>query len=97
MHYHFHKHLSKKQDTKLVDRLMSIASVFHPLFAVPQIYSIYSTQNAAGVSLWTWFGFLIMGIVFLLYGLAHKIKPFIVMQTLWLAVNLLVVIGIILY
>ena len=97
MPYHFYKRQSKKKDTVLVDRLMSIASVFHPLFAVPQIYSIYSTQSADGVSFWTWLGFLIMGIVFLLYGLAHKIKPFIVMQTLWLAVNLLVVIGIILY
>ena len=76
---------------------MSAAAVIHPLSAVPQVYKIYSTHNVSGVSLWTWLGFMVLGLVFLTYGVAHKIKPFIVTQVLWFIVDLLVVIGVFIY
>lgn len=76
---------------------MSVAAVIHPLTALPQIYKIYSTQNASGVSLWTWVGFMLLGLIFLAYGIVHKIKPFIVTQVLWFIVDFAVVIGVLLY
>jgi len=97
MPYHLHKHLSKKATTALVDRLMSVAVVMHPLTAIPQIYAIYTTHDVSGVSLLTWLGFMLLGLVFLAYGVLHKIKPFIVTQVLWFVVDLLVVVGVILY
>lgn len=97
MSRHFRKYLNKKKDAALVDRLMSAAAVIHPLTAVPQVYTIYSTHDVAGVSIWTWLGFMALGLIFLAYGILHKIKPFILTQTLWFIVDLLVVVGVVLY
>lgn len=97
MSYHLHKHLSKKKKTKVVDHCMMGASIVHPLTAMPQVYQIYATQNASGVSLLTWVGFMLLGIIFLAYGILHKIRPMIVSQILWFTVDFLIVLGILLY
>ena len=97
MPYHLHTYLSRKKETAIVDRLMTLAAVLHPLTATPQVYKIYTTHAASGVSLWTWLGFMLLGLVFLAYGLLHRIRPFIVTQVLWFVVDLLVVIGVVLY
>lgn len=82
---------------KIIDRLMLVASTLHPLSALPQVYSIYSQQSAVGVSLITWLGFMIIGLVFLAYGIVHKLTPFILNQVIWFAVDFAVVIGILLF
>jgi uncharacterized protein with PQ loop repeat len=97
MPFHLYKHLNKKQQISIVDHLMSGAAVVHPLTALPQVYTIYATQNVEGVSLLTWFGFMTLGLVFLAYGIVHKMKPFIVTQILWFAIDLLIVVGVLLY
>ena len=76
---------------------MMIASLIHPLTAIPQVYSIYSTHNVSGVSLWTWFGFMILGLVFLLYAISHKLRPLIINQVIWFIVDFLVVIGVVIF
>jgi MtN3 and saliva related transmembrane protein len=76
---------------------MSVAAVIHPLTATPQVIKIYQTQSAEGVSLMTWVLFMALGVVFLAYGIVHRIKPFIVTQVLWFIIDLLIVIGIFLY
>lgn len=97
MPYHLHKHLINKKDKKLIDKSMGVAAIIHPMTAIPQVYHIYSTGDVSGVSLWTWLGFMMLGLIFLLYGLIHKIKPFIVTRVLWFIVDFLVVIGILIY
>lgn len=91
------KHLQGKKSRTLIDSLMSLAAVVHPLTAVPQVVQIYQTHNVSGVSLATWLGFMTLGAIFLAYGILHKIKPFIVTQVLWFIVDFLVVAGIIMY
>jgi uncharacterized protein with PQ loop repeat len=100
MPFALHIHLStkdKRQGVTLVDRLMSAAAVVHPLTALPQVYQIYSTHNVSGVSVWTWLGFMLLGAIFLAYGIVHKIKPFIVTQVLWFTIDFLIVFGTLLY
>ena len=97
MSHHLYKHLSKKQKITTIDRLMACAAVVHPLTATPQVYKIYTTHNVAGISLWTWLGFMTLGLIFLSYGIAHRIRPYITTQVLWFVVDFLVVIGIIIY
>lgn len=87
----------KNQRTKNIDFLMTLASVIHPLTAIPQVYSIYATHDVSGVSLWTWLGFMVLGLVFLTYSIVHKIKPLILNQILWFIVDFLVVAGVIIY
>ena len=97
MTYNLHRHLSRKQELSLIDRMMMVAAIIHPLSAIPQVYIIYSTHDATGVSLLTWVFFMTIGLVFLAYGIAHRIKPFIFNQILWFIVDALVVAGVILY
>jgi uncharacterized protein with PQ loop repeat len=97
MSYHLNKYLNKKSESVFVDRLMSVAAVIHPLMATPQVYSIYTTHDVSGISLWTWFGFMALGLIFLAYGILHKIKPLIVTQVLWFIVDFLIVLGVVLY
>lgn len=97
--YNRSEQMNKKQKAKvrLIDNLMMVASTIHPLTALPQVYIIYSGQNVEGVSLLSWLGFMVIGCVFLAYGIAHKLKPFIINQVIWFAIDLAVVIGIILF
>ena len=76
---------------------MNVAAIVHPLMALPQVYTIYSTQETGNVSLLTWFGFMLLGSVFLAYGIVHRIRPLIVTQVLWFIVDFLVVLGVVLY
>lgn len=97
MPFLLYKQLSRKQETNIIDKLMSLAAVIHPLTATPQVYSIYSTHNVSGISLLTWFGFMTLGLVFLAYGIVHKLKPFILTQILWFIIDFLIVAGVIMY
>lgn len=88
---------NKKLFVKEVDKAMVLVAVLHPLMATPQIYAIYSNQSAEDVSLATWVLFSLMGVVFLSYGLIHKLKPIILTQILWLIVDAIIIVGILLY
>lgn len=76
---------------------MSAAAIIHPLTALPQVYKIYATKVVVGISLCTWLGFMVLGSIFLAYGLVHRIKPLIVTQVLWFIVDTLIVMGILMY
>lgn len=80
-----------------LDKLTFVVGVIGPFTVLPQIYSIYSTKSAAGVSAVTWALIFIVTFPWILYGLAHKEKSIIVSFTLWEVVNLTVVVGVLLY
>lgn len=76
---------------------MDVAAIIHPLTAAPQVYKIYTSHNVQGVSIWTWLGFMLLGIIFLAYGLLHRIRPLIITQILWFIMDFLIVIGVLIY
>jgi uncharacterized protein with PQ loop repeat len=80
-----------------LDKLTFVVGVIGPFTVLPQIYSIYSTKSAVGVSLATWALIFIVTFPWILYGIAHKEKSIIVSFILWEVVNLAVVIGVLLY
>lgn len=96
-HHHLLKYLTQKQNQTKIDSAMSVAAIIHPLMAVPQVVQIYVTEQAAGLSLFTWAAWLALGMVFLAYGLAHRLRPYILMQVLWVIVDVLVILGILIY
>ncbi len=83
--------------TVFLDKLTFVAGVIGPFTVLPQIYTIFSTHSAAGVSLLTWALIFIVTLPWVFYGLAHKDKSIIVSFTLWEVVNLTVVAGVLLY
>lgn len=107
MHYlglkHKHERSSSHKKHKLnsylkfLDKLTFVAGVIGPFTVLPQIYTIFSTHSAKGVSLATWAMIFIVTFPWILYGIAHKDKSIIVSFTLWEVVNLTVVVGVLLY
>lgn len=82
---------------RLLDSVVFVAGVIGPLMTLPQIILIYSTHSAANVSAVTWFGYAVLDMPWILYGIVHKEWPIVSTYWLWLAMNLIVGIGAILY
>jgi uncharacterized protein with PQ loop repeat len=92
--------LKKKRKSRYItflDKLTFIVGVIGPFTVLPQIYTIFTTHSAAGVSLATWALIFIVTFPWILYGLAHKDRSIIVSFILWEVVNLTVVIGVLVY
>ena len=92
-----HRPHKKSPYTAFLDKLTFVAGVVGPFTVLPQIYSIFTEKSADGVSLLTWLLIFIVTFPWILYGIAHKEKSIIVSFVLWEVVNLLVVIGVIMY
>jgi len=105
--HHFHKrkriHLKHEKyphpnkGIRFLDKLIFVVGVLGPLMTIPQVIKIWVEHNAAGVSFLTWSSFLIFDSVWLTYGIVHKEKPIIVSYSVWLVLELIIVIGIIRY
>ena len=80
-----------------LDKLTFVAGVVGPFTVLPQIYGIFHTHSAVGVSLATWLLIFIVTFPWILYGVAHRDKSIIVSFILWEVMNLGVVIGVLLY
>ncbi len=94
---HHKTRINKEKLRKEIDALCYAGSVFMPLTATPQIYQLYVTQNAGGLSIAMWILYSIGVIPFLLFGIIHKEKQLIILNILWLIANSLMIIGILLY
>lgn len=87
-----------KTDTKLrVEGFALIAGIVQPLITLPQIIQVYSNQSAVDVSLLTWVGYLIFGLIFLIYGAVFNLKPIFYGQIVWVSMQIMMVIGVIYY
>ncbi len=82
---------------RVLDRVVFLIGVLGPAMTLPQIILIYVGQDASGVSPFTWFGWALFDIPWILYGVAHRERPIIVTYSLWLVTNLIVAVGAVLY
>jgi uncharacterized protein with PQ loop repeat len=73
--------------TKTIDRVALVVGIAQPLMTLPQIYLVYSTGSATGVSPFMWAGYNIGSIVFLTYAIRHRLWPLIWTQIFWLIVQ----------
>lgn len=89
--------MNNDKNKKRVELFAFIAGIAQPLITLPQILTIYGNQSASDVSLLTWLGYLFFGITFLVYGIVFKLKPIWVGQIIWVSIQLITVIGILLY
>lgn len=97
-------HLKKKQKRptlfkkkmSTLDKLVLIVSIAYPLSALPQAVQVFQ-GNAEGVSILSWLSFLICAALFLTYGLKNNVFPMIISNTLWIAMDSLVVVGLLRY
>ncbi len=78
-------------------KLVLAMAIIEPLMTLPQVYEIWIRKQAEGVSLLTWSFYIFAAIIWLLYGLKIKDRPLIIASTLWIIVELIVVIGLVAY
>ena len=97
------KHLDKRwsRETKryirFLDKLTFIVGIIGPFTVLPQIYKIFINHQAEGVSALSWALIFAVTLPWVFYGFAHKEKPIIFSFILWEVMNLLVMIGALIY
>ena len=94
-----HRHLSRiiKRKKSFIDRAVLAIAIVEPLMTIPQIYQIWSTHNAQGVSLLSWLFYMLAAAVWLVYGIKIRDKPIILSSSLWVLTEGLVVLGVLFY
>ena len=96
MPHRSHKHI-KKQKKETIDYVIQFFVIATPLAELPQAIDIFNTHDASQVSLLTWGFFLFSSTAWLWYGFARKMQPLIVTSALYLAIEVAIVIGIVMY
>lgn len=79
---------------RFIDKFIYIVAIFGPLIALPQVFKIWLNQDGSGVSILTWSGYLLGGIFWIIYGFTHKVKPIIITNIIWIALEIFIIIGI---
>ena len=82
---------------KRVRRLAYIAGFAGPFTAIPQVMAVWTTHQAAGVSLVSQVGFLALAVIWLLYGAVVRDRPIVISSALWVILDLAIVSGILRY
>ena len=94
MRSHRLKQKSKSQADSQLARLVLLVAIVEPLMTLPQIIQIYVSHNT-GSSIATWVMYLVSSAIWLVYGIKTRNVPIIVTDIFWVAVEALVVIGLV--
>ena len=81
----------------MLDRAVLGVGILGPIMSIPQIALIYISRDAAGVSPVSFLAWALFDIPWIVYGLVHREPPIVVTYTLWLAFNLLIFLGALIY
>ena len=85
---------NESNSKEIIDKIAYVAGFLAILMTIPQVAKIWMDQSAAGVSLITWFSYLILALVWIAYGIIHKAKPILITYTGYAILDLIILIGI---
>ena len=80
-----------------MDHLIYGVVIIGPIMNLPQLFQIWLKKNAQGVSAVSWASFALFSFIWLIYGLLHKDKPLIYMNTALIVIQIFIVTGALLY
>ncbi len=80
-----------------VDILVFVASIGGFILTIPQILLVWVNHQTAGVSIISWSAYSVIAVIWILYGSIHKEKTIIILSIVSCFINLLVVIGVLLF
>lgn len=92
-----HHYIVSKKDKRFIDKAAYLVGIMFPIFTLPQVYLLYTTQQADGLSLVTWAAYCVLTLLFLVYALVDRIKPLIVAELAWVIIDTLMIVGILMY
>lgn len=90
-------HTTKKNEKRLINRICAVFAVLMPLTVLPQVYMLFSTQNTEGLSLAMWVLYTVCSIPFLIFGLTYKLGQLVVLNSLWIVMQSVMIVGILMY
>lgn len=82
---------------RYLDYAVYFMGVLAPLMTFAQVFDIWLRRDASGVSWQTWMTYLFSSIIWCLYGFAHREKPIIISNILYVIGTTLIVIGIMIF
>ncbi len=104
-HYHIRKRIHQKHEPyphpdklkRIFDKIIYGAVIIGPIMNLPQLFKIWFYKNATGVSFVSWISFSIISIIWLVYGILHKEKPIIMMNSALMIVQAFIAVGALIY
>lgn len=87
LHHHKYKKKIAQKKSGPIDDLALIVGIIQPLATLPQIWLVYSTHNASGVSFFMWTAYNVASVILLMYGIKYRLAPIIWANILWLVVQ----------
>jgi uncharacterized protein with PQ loop repeat len=85
-----------RSDT-LLRRVLGGMSIFTMLMTVPQVFTIWVGQQAAGVSLLSWTAYLLSAVLWFWFGVRKRDKNIYLACVGWIALDVAVIVGVIIY
>ena len=101
-----HHHRKKRHESgqhpntptkRFIDKAIYPVALSGPIFTIPQVLKIFVGKDATGVSALSWFLFIPAAVFWVWYGIVHKETPIIVTNVAWIFVQVLIVIGTLMY
>ncbi len=80
-----------------IDYTVTIVGIVIPLMTIPQIVKSYTIKDVSSPALGTWFAYLFSSLFWFAYGLIHRSRPILVNSFLWFLMNMLVIVGALIY
>ncbi len=104
-HYHLRKRICVENQPyphpdkfkNFLDKAIYFVGMFGPIMSFPQIWKIWYYKEASGVSALSWSAYMVTASFWIMYGVAHKEKPIIVINSVWIVLEFMIVLGAILY
>lgn len=104
-HFHLRKRIHQKHEKyphpekfrNFYDKLIYFVAFATPITNLPQLFEVWYSKSAQGVSFISWTMFAVISVTWLIYGIIHKEKPIIFMNALLIIVQSLIAIGAFVY
>ncbi len=97
LNYKKHTDKNKNGVDDRLDYITNICAVVLPFTTIDQLHIIYVQKQTSGVSAITWLLYALLTIPLFIYSIKRKEFPMIILNGLWIVVDLAVWVGVLVY
>ena len=91
------KYPSNDKLKRFIDIIIYPIGLLAPMMMLPQVYKIYSLQDASDIAMISWVLLTVPAVLWILYGSLHKEKAIIICNAVWIIIYLLIIAATIMY
>lgn len=90
-------HSDTEKIKHLIDKLITVIGLIGPIMTTPQIINVWVYHQVEGLAIASWGTYVMTSFFWLIYGILHKERAIILVNTAWILANVSVVIGILIF